>query len=155
MFHEVKEWKNCRKDAFLASWIKFWEWPYWIFPKALIHDFWAKLQSFIDRFFSRSSRENFLAILKSAKNVEKALFKTVDFGCGHIGFFQRVNSGFRGKIGKSPFNCVFVDIESKKMFHEVKECKNCRKDAFLTRSILGMAAVLDSSKGVITPMILG
>ena len=39
-----------------------------------------------------------------------------------------VNSGFRDIIGKSPLNCVFVDIESKKMFHEVKECKNCRKD---------------------------
>ena len=47
------------------------------------------VKSFIDRFFSRSSIENFFAILKSAKNVEKALFKTVDFGCGHIGFFQR------------------------------------------------------------------
>ena len=58
-----------------------------------------------------------------------------------------LNSGFRGIIGKSPFNCVFVDIESKKMFHEVKECKNCRKDPFLTRSILGVA-ILDSSKGV-------
>ena len=105
------------------------------------------VKSFINRFFSRSSRENFLAILKSAKNVKKALFKTVDFGCGHIDSSKGVNSGFRGKIGKSPFNCVFVDIESKKLFHEVKECKNCRKDAFLTRSILGVA-ILDSSKGV-------
>ena len=48
-----------------------------------------------------------------------------------------VNSGFRGKIGKSPFNCVFVDVESKKMFHEVKDCKNWRKDAFLTLQFWG------------------
>ena len=105
------------------------------------------VKSFIDRFFSRSSRENFLAILKSAKNVKKALFKTVDLGVAILDSSKGVNSGFRGKIGKSPFNGVFVDIESKKLFHEVKECKNCRKDAFLTRSILGVA-ILDSSKGV-------
>ena len=46
-------------------------------------------KSLIDRFCFKSSRENFLAILKSAKNAEKALFKTFDFGSGHIGFFQR------------------------------------------------------------------
>ena len=33
------------------------------------------------------------------------------------------------------------------MFHEVKECKNCRKDAFFGSSILEVA-ILDSSKGV-------
>lgn len=33
------------------------------------------------------------------------------------------------------------------MFHEVKEFKDCRKDAFFASSILGVA-ILDSSKGV-------
>ena len=90
MFYEVKEWTNCRKDAFLTSSIKFWEWPYWIFPKGLSHDFWAKLSSlFLIGFFPDRVEKNFVAILKSAKNVEKALFKTVDFGYGHMGFFQR------------------------------------------------------------------
>ena len=46
MFYEVKEWKNCRKDAFLTSSIKFWEWLYWIFPKGLTHDSRLKCQGF-------------------------------------------------------------------------------------------------------------
>ena len=47
MFHEVKECKNIRKDAFLTSSIKFWEWPYWIFAKGLRDDCWAKLESLL------------------------------------------------------------------------------------------------------------
>ena len=53
-----------------------------------------------------------------------------------------------GQIWKlSFFVCVFVEIKSKKMFHEVKECKNCPKDAFLTSSILRVA-IFDFSKKV-------
>ena len=78
---------------------------------------------------------------------KRHFLKRLILGVAILDSSKGVNSGFRGKIGKSPFNCVFVDIESKKMFHEVKECKNCRKDPFLTRSIFGVA-ILDSSKGV-------
>ena len=54
---------------------------------------------------------------------------------------------FEEKIEKSLFYCLFVEIKSKKMFQEIKDCKNCRKDAFLTSSILEVA-ILNFSKGV-------
>ena len=102
-------------------------------------------------------------ILKSAINDEKALFfggggwpywilpkgLTHDFEAKLKSLFFILPNGithdFRAKL--ESLSCVFVEIKSKKTFHEVKECKNCRKDAFLTRSILGVA-ILDFSKGV-------
>ena len=78
---------------------------------------------------------------------KRHFLKRLILGVAILDSSKGVNSGFRGKIGKSLFNCVFVDIESKKMFHEVKECKNCPKDAFLKGSILRVA-IFDFSKKV-------
>ena len=44
MFHEVKEFKNCRKNVFFASSIL--GWPYWILPKGSTHDSRLKCQGF-------------------------------------------------------------------------------------------------------------
>ena len=117
------------------------------FSKAVNPWFWVKIsKSLIHRFSSKSSRENFSVILKSAINDEKARF----WGGGGMAILdssKRVNSWFRGKIEKSLFYCLFVEIKSKKMSHKDKDCKNCRKDAFLTSLILEVA-ILHFSKGV-------
>ena len=80
-------------------------------------------------------------------NVFKISFRLLFAGMAILDSSKGVNSWFRGKIEKSLFYSLFVEIKSKKMFHEVRDCKNCRKDAFLTSSILEVA-ILNFSKGV-------
>ena len=120
------------------------------FSKGVNPWFWVQIsKSLIHRFSSKSSRENFSVILKSAINDEKARFFWGGGG-GWVAILdssKRVNSWFRGKIEKSLFYCLFVEIKSKKMFHKDKDCRNCRKDVFLTSWILEVA-ILHFSKGV-------